>query len=642
MSEQADLARSVVRQNFRALMELLQRHSPFDQMEVAHLAFLLERSRLTFHPKGSVVFSPEHGKADRLFIVKQGVIQGERDAGPGKDPEIAFELLTGNIFPLAALLGERPTRTAHRAVEDSFCFELARDDFEELFAISEEFRDFCLRGVSSLLDRLNQHIQAQAASNLKSGANLHIALADLTKREPVTCPPDTRIQDAVAIMHRGNISSLIITDEARHPTGIFTLRDLRRIVAEGNTDLDSPISQVMTPDPMALRPSDRAIDAALIMAGHHFGHICVTDDNGKLVGVLSERDLFSLQRVDLVHLARTIASAPSIDALAASRREIHLLIDNMLAHGAHAPELCRIITLLNDYTVDRCIELVKKQHNEHVSQFCWLAFGSEGRREQTLSTDQDNGILFNPAYGAETEEERKKLLRLAEKINHALAKIGFPLCKGNVMASNPALCLSEQEWEDKFSDIIASNTPENLLKSSIYFDFRPLWGDTDTAERMFQRIVRRVGKQTLFQRMMAGNAMENRPPLGIVRDFVYSGAGEEKHTVDLKTQGLSPFVDAGRVLALAHGITDSNTIDRLEALGEQGELDARDVKTWVEAYSFIQLLRMRQHQNQLREGKPLSNRIDPDRLNELDRSILKESFRQARRIQKRLALKYQL
>jgi CBS domain-containing protein len=377
------------------------------------------------------------------------------------------------------------------------------------------------------------------------------------------------------------------------------------------------------------------------MTERHIAHVCLVEHE-RLCGVISERDLFSLQRVDLVHLARTIRHAGKVETLAGLRSDIRLLVDRMLAHGASSTQITHIVTLLNDHTVCRVIELTIEEMGDPGVPFTWLCFGSEGRREQTLHTDQDNGILFEAADAAEAAAIRGRLLPLAATINQRLAQCGFTLCKGNIMASNPELCLSRQEWSRRFAGFVLEATPENLLSSTIYFDLRAIWGPDEGCEQLREELLGRIGNNSLFQQMMAENALRQRPPVGRFRDFVVVRSGADKDTLDLKVQGLTPFVDGARLLALAHNVAAVGTLERLRALVAKGVIEALDGAAFEEAYHFIQQTRMQQHQLQARDELPYSNRVDPDRLNHLDRRILRESFRQAQRLQSSLALRYQL
>lgn len=635
-----DAGKTAVMQNIHGTMEFLRKYPPFNQMESAQLAFLVENCQLRFYAAGETIIAPQDGVVQHFYIVKQGLVVGERPHSAKGGNETTFEIASGECFPLAALLGERATRTAHLAGEDTFCLLLGKAAFVRLFAQCTVFRDFALRGVSSLLDQVNQQVQLRAAENLGAQYSLDTSLRELAMQQPVACPPDTSLRDAVRQMHEQHVGSIVIVDEAQRPLGIFTLRDLRRVVAAGDS-LEQPISALMTQHPFHLLPQATAFDAALAMTERHIAHICLVEDE-RLVGVVSERDLFSLQRVDLVHLARTIRQAPRIDTLVALRGDIRLLVQRMLAHGASSTQITQLITLLNDHTVSRVIELVLEELGDPGVPFTWLVFGSEGRREQTLHTDQDNGILFEAEGAAEAERIRQLLLPRARRINQLLADCGFTLCQGNIMAGNPELCLSRQEWARRFASFVREATPENLLGSSIYFDLRVVWGPEEGCTQLRRQLFADIAGNSIFQRMLAANALSHRPPLGRFRDFVVARKGVEKDTLDLKKEGLTPFVDGARLLALAHGVDECNTQRRFAELVRREVIEPQDGAAYEEAYHFIQQTRLQLHQHQAEHGLEFSNRLDPDSLNHLDRRILRESFRQAQRLQASLALRYPL
>ena len=629
-------------QNIHGTMEFLQKFPPFNQMQEAHLACLVENCRLCFYPAGETILSPEQGIVQAFYIIKQGLVQGQRPADDPLGPGTDFEITTGECFPTAALVGERSTRTTHKAIEDTFCLVLDKPAFVRLMELSAPLRDFAIRGVSSLLDQVNQRAQRRAVESLGEQYSLDTPLGDLVMHQPVTCQPAMPLNQAIRLMDEKNVGSVVMVDDGLRPLGIFTLRDLREVIASGASDLSLPIAQFIKQKTYHLSPGASAFDAAIAMTERHIAHVCIVD-NGQLQGVVSERDLFSLQRVDLVHRAKAIRNAPRLEVLGGLRGKVCQLVDNMLAHGASATQITHMVTLLNDHTVTRVIELAIEALGHPGVDFTWLCFGSEGRREQTLNTDQDNGILFEAADDNEAARIRQLLLPLAERINQDLAQCGFSLCKGRIMAGNPELCLSFREWSRRFRSFVLDSTPEHLLGSTIFFDLRAVWGPTEGCEQLRSELLELVEEQTLFQRLMAENAMRHRPPVGRFRDFVVTRqGGERKAKLDLKKQGLTPFVDGARLLALANGITATNTQERLHQLVEAGIIDAKDGAAYEEAYQFIQQTRMEQHQQQAREHQPFSNRLDPDTLNHLDRRILRESFRQAQRLQASLALRYHL
>ena len=638
------------------VIEFLNRHAPFDRMAPAHLEFLAKHLHLGFYAAGEVITDPAEGAAGHCYIIKQGRVRGEISAihekqanwtnttareDKNSDPAVdEAVLVTGECFPVGALLADRPVHTVHLAVEDTFCFELDQKDFQKLLKDSAVFHNFCTRRLASLLDQALESFQAQVATKVASGeTSLNAPLSRIVRRAPVTCRLQTPIREVLQAMNAARIGSMVITDASLKPLGVFTLHDLLWRVVNSSVDRDAPIETVMTRSPLSLPPKAFGHQAVELMTRMGFGHVCVVE-NDRLVGVVSERDLFSLQRVGLVHLSRAIKHAPDVAALVQLGEDIHRVIDQMLAQGASVAQLTKIISQFNDHITRRVITLSLDKLGTPTCAFGWLSFGSEGREEQTLKTDQDNGILFVPAAGANAAAVREELLPVAYRINQVLAECGFPLCPGNIMASNPECCLSLDEWKACFQNWIEHGSPMHLLKASIYFDFRAIYGDRTPVEELRRWVGERVAKNDAFLHQMAENALGNSPPLGLVRDFVVESGGEHPNTINLKLRGTTPFVDGARLLALAHGITDTNTAGRLRATAVAGGIPDEEAEAWCNAFDFIQLLRMRSHQKQESQGLTLDNHINPDTLNDLDRRILIEAFRQARKLQTRLSLDY--
>ena len=622
----------------RAARAFLEEHAPFDRLTPVQRDAFLKAAELSVYPAGTVILDPSSGRVAHFHLIVSGQVMAER-AAVGEDEAEQFELEQGDNFPMAALLGDRPTRTVYTAASQVKCLRLPRRAFAKILADSAVFRDYCMRGVSSLLDQVQQNIRQHAAANLGGDSTLDTPLGELVTGEALSCRATVTVRDAVKQMHERKVGSIVIVDTRKQPIGMFTLHDLRALIAAEH-DLEAPIAEVMVPDPCCLSSDTYAFEAVVEMARLHIRHMIIVEQR-KLVGVISERDIFALQRIDIVHLTRAISAARNADELVIARANVGQLIDAMMAHGADVGQITRIITLLNDRTVARAIELCIDGAEEAPPPFTWIAFGSEGRSEQTRVTDQDNGILFDPG-DEPADRVREKLLPLAWEINQVLDRCGFTLCTGNVMASNPKLCQSFDEWEGTFRKMIGSATPENLLHSTIYFDFRPVWGDMEAGEALHQRVVSLAAENSVFLHTLAGNCMAIKPPLGVFRDFVTEKDSDAIQRIDLKVRGLTPFVDAARVLSLQAGISESNTPARLELLAEHSVLSPADVEAFQRSLAFIQLLRMGEHQRQAAAGEPMHNRLDPSQLNPMDRRILKEAFREAKRLQKKLEVRFQL
>lgn len=624
-----------------AFLAFLLQFAPFQHMEAAHCMYLIEKASLRFYPAGDIITQASDGPASHWFLIRQGLVTGQRINPHNNSHTDELLLSAGDSFPMAALVGDRPTRTTYLATEDTFCLVLDRDAFVQLLKVSEPFRAFALHGVSSLLSELQLQVQAQAHASLGAHFSLTAPVSDLALRNPVTCAPDVSLRQAVQTMHTHQVGSVVIVDHLLTPMGIFTLRDLRRVIADSTLSLNTPVSSLMTPDPIAVSPGASLFDAALIMAEHHIAHVCVAS-NGLLVGVLSERDLFALQRVDLVHLARAIRQADSLDALQRHRAGLSRLVDAMLAHGADAGQITRMITQLNDHTTSRVIELVLREQGNPGFDFAWLVFGSQARGEQALVTDQDNAIIFQADSDDDASTKRNVLLPLAQAINQALDRCGLTLCRGNIMAGNPDLCLSTTEWRRRFDDIIRSPNPAHILEASIFFDLRPLWGNDCGFEALQQHLLAEVADHPDFQRLLAQAALQYPPAPGTLRTWLAKTMGGPGPELDLKRHGLAPFTDAIRVLALAAGIPQACTHERLKRLAAFNIIKPDDATAWSEACRYLQLVRLQLHQRQASQGAEPSNTLQVDRLNNLQRRMLREALRQVRHAQALLAYRYRL
>jgi CBS domain-containing protein len=258
---------------------------------------------------------------------------------------------------------------------------------------------------------------------------------------------------------------------------------------------------------------------------------------------------------------------------------------------------------------------------------------STRNNQQTISSDQDNALVYD-ATASETAGVRARLLPFAAAVNQGLAAIGFPLCPGNIMAGNPQCCLSVADWRDRFAGWIREPTPEALLNANIFFDLRPVAGAAELAADLRSWVLSRTPDSRLFLGLLVANALQCEPPLGLIRAF-RTDEGEHAGTLNLKTHGTRLFVDAARVLALAFGLAETHTVQRLTRGAHRLHLPERDLAGLVQAFEFLQLLRLRA----LRSGPGGAraaadpNRIDPYALSDPDQRSLKEALRQARQLQ---------
>ena len=588
---------AAARQLADAAAAVLARHVPFDRMDAALLSRMAGQLSIAYYPRGTVIVGTSHGAPEHLRIVKAGRVRG---------PDGSLE--EGELFPVPALLEGRAAGGDYQAEADTFCWELAAAQFRALLEESPELRAFCTDRLAALLGAAQRARQAEQAASLADTSALLAPLSSVLRREAVHCRADAPIAEVVQAMHRERVGSMVVVDQAGAVAGIFTTIDLLERVASPRLSMDMPIASVMTPRPFALEQAAPLVEAALAMARHGFRHVVVTRD-GALAGVVSERDLFALQRTSLGRMAERIRAARGVEALTAAAAEIRALAGRLLAQGIAARQMTRMVSALNDTLTERVVSLAAGSHSLP-GRWCWLALGSEGRMEQTTVSDQDNALIVDaPA------EAKGAYLAFADEVNRMLDACGFPLCKGDIMARNPRWCLAPAEWTALFDGWIRNPEPDALLNAAIFFDFRPLAGDARLAEALRRDVLARARRYPSFLRAMAHSALTVRPALGLLRDF---GAD----TIDLKLNGARPFVDAARVLALAAGSEETATAARLAAAGEPASR--------ADAFHFIQRLRLDAGGNAL----PVA------RLTSIERRVLKEALREAERLQDRLRADY--
>lgn len=618
----------------------LKRYPPFDEMQRDVLHYLAGHLSLAYYPKDSVILSPQAGVPRHLYIVQRGLVQLRPAEGYHVADGAIVTLEAGECFSVYALMEKRAVGSPYTAAADTFCYQLPADIFAELLHRSPRFQEFSTHYLRSLLQESRRLIQMHSAGSAAEQQAMNRHLRELVRSAPVTCDGNTALEVALRRMHEARVGSIVIIDSDQRPTGILTRHDVLDRVTLAGRLLSDPIRTVMTPDPVTL-PADAPVhEAALLIAARGIRHVPLVD-NGKLAGVVTERDLFAMQRVSVRSIHRQIVQADDVDALEQAGRDIRVLARTLFSQGVSAAQLTQLIATLNDTLSRRVITVVQRDHDLSDMRWCWLSFGSEGRQEQTVSTDQDNGLLFVANGHTDAKAAQLRLLPFATQVNELLGRCGFPLCKGGIMAGNPRWCLSAEEWRRQFGDWMSNTDPEALLHSVIFFDFRPLAGDDTLATALRGFLNELAVTNRRFLRQLAQYALENKAPLGIISDFVTEEADDGSAFIDLKKSGSRLFVDAARVFALSAGVASTNTSQRLQVSGRALKAAEEDIDSAVDAFHFIQQLRLRAQLDGNADGEH-GNRCVPAELNEIDRRILKESLRQARKLQSRLALDYQL
>ncbi len=272
------------------------------------------------------------------------------------------------------------------------------------------------------------------------------------------------------------------------------------------------------------------------------------------------------------------------------------------------------------------MEISEKKYGQPPVPYCWIAFGSEGRKEQTFKTDQDNAIIYADTTPEEEDRVKKYFSDFTIFVRDSLIKCGFPLCPADYMASNPKWCQPLKVWKKYFSNWISTPTADAVLNSVTFFDFRPVYGETELSDTLRDFLISMLKGQKVFLGYLANMAIKNRPPIGFLKTFVVEKSGEHKDELNLKVKGIAPLIDIVRLFALEKGIKETSTLERINVLRDKHTMVQEYADELEQAFEFIMLLRIQNQYEQIKTGRTPDNFINPNKLSNLEKKSLKEAF----------------
>lgn len=602
-----------------AIQDFLSTCIPFDELDDSIIESLLGSIEINYYRKGTV-FAAAHLN-DGLRIVRSGAAELRSSADLLLD-----RLAEGDSFNLAGLNSEQPGIKAI-LIEDSLIYTLPELAYQQLRSDHRFFDRFFTSQRSRRVRR--------AARYESSPHDMMRDVSSVMSEKVLSVPPDASIQATAGIMSEARISSvLIMTDETL--LGIVTDRDIRsRAVAE-NMDLQAPVQSIMTSDPYTLEPTASIFDTTLFMTQHGIHHIPIVR-NTQVKGIVTASDLMLAKKDDPVFLVQHISRQLDVAGLKTVIQSMPDLLVQWVNSGIRAAQLSHVLTALSDAITVRLIELAIHDIGPAPVPFCWLGFGSQGRKEQLLGADQDNGLLISDEMKPEHEAW---FAALANKVCDGLNDCGYVYCPGDIMANNTDWRLPLKDWKKTVDKWTRSPTEKAVMHVSIFFDIRPVYGDKGLAKNLQQFMLEKSRNSSIFLAALAQNALSNPPPMGIFRRFVVEQNGEHRNELNLKLRGVIPIVDIARLHALANGIDKVNTMDRLQALVDCKAMTIEDGRNMQDALMLIMQLRVKHQALQIIAGEKPDNYINPGELSKLRQKQIKDAFAIVKDAQQAIKLNY--
>ena len=564
------------------------------------------------------------------FIIRSGMVDIFDPAGTLLDRRDV-----GDHFGYSTLLSSDPSLYTMTAVEDCVFLVISKEVFNQLNGQFVEVRRY-YGGENARIRAVASKLRSTAASE-----SLRTRVADLMETSLVTCSADATVQEAAQIMTERNVSSLLVMESAganQSPlVGIITDRDLRRRVLAKAKTAESLVSEVMTGNPETISPDLLVFEAMLLMAERGYHHLPVHDGT-RVVGMIVIGDLLRSLHTDPVYATATLARKSDISEIAEIAQNARRIVGRFIDRGDSGEEVAKLLTAVADAVTRRLVTLAEEKLGPPPVSYAFAVLGSHGRGEMGLASDQDNALVLADDYDADVHADY--FAALSDEICTNLGRVGYPLCPGDMMASNPAWRMTKSQWLRTFHGWITTPEAEALLHAQTFFDMRGVAGDVQLVEELRAAYLPLAQGSQRLHAHLAKLAAWREPPLGFFRGLVLEKGGEHAETLDIKKGGTAAVVQMARLFAVAAGLPQLSTRERLAASAGAGSVSRQGAQDLADAFEFLCTVQLHHQQAQFNAGTQPNNHIYPKRLSSLEREHLRDAFGVIRKLQQSLGAKY--
>ncbi|WP_247877736.1 DUF294 nucleotidyltransferase-like domain-containing protein [Azospirillum thiophilum] len=587
---------------------------PFDRLTADQRAMLAGALDIALYPRDAVVLCREE-PVDSLFVVLRGSVQ-ERRGG-----EVAAVHGPGDRFGLQALYGRAGGKaggdadaegTAARrfvAADECVCHLIPRAALEALAADNPEFGAAILGGFAQRMrdlavERSHREMAALTMARIRQ-AHLH---------PPLFVDAAASLREAAEAMKRNRASSVLVRGGDGR-TGILTGTDLRDLVVLDGRPVSDPVGPLARYGLLTLERDDLLFNALVLMTRHAVRRVVVTE-NGAIVGLLGQSDLLAVLSNHSQVIGVQVEHATDPADLGRASRSIVELIRTLHATGVKVAFIADLVTELNRRIFRKLFELLAPP--ELLANSCLIVMGSEGRGEQLLKTDQDNGLILRDGFTC------ADLPAIAAEFTRHLVAFGYPPCPGNIMLSNPDWTRPLAGYKDAIFGWIHRPDEAAQMNLAIFYDAAPVAGDPALLADAKAYLLGRLQDNQMFFSQFARPTLSFDTPSGL---FAALFERRRAEPVDIKKAGIFPIVHGVRALALEKHRTETNTVERIQVLAELGALDRKMAADLIEAFAILSTIRLKARVDLPDKEAPdeegaelaIDNLVHPDRLGKLDR-----------------------
>ncbi|MRH43183.1 cyclic nucleotide-binding domain-containing protein [Aquibacillus halophilus] len=591
-----------------------------------------------------IIHEEDNEETVELHFLISGLAKNILHRANGKQVSIRF-YYPGDLIGMMIMLTSGEMRFSVQALENTKTICLNKANFMEVMTNNTNFSKVVLDGISNLMKSLYQEVKYKSSdTGDQNEKELYRKRVDTFMELPVFIQPSKSIEDAAKLLQHKKMEGLIVSEDQSKMVGMIGYSEILNAVMKN--DLKSSVSNYMQEDIYSVADQD-FIYEALSYLKHHPTVIIPVFHKSNVVGFLRQSSFFNIKDSVYFDTSYRISKSKTVNELKSLsptyNKEFQQFIKQLIDEGTFGYEICELISSLNDRIHKQVIriaeeEMVREGYGPPQINYCFIVMGSEGRKEQGFSTDQDNGLILSD-YKHFKDATKIDLYfeKLSEKINFMLEECGFPLCTGGIMAKENKWRKPYSQWSADLKEWIVKIDAEEIRDFTIFTDFRPIYGDFSLAYSLRDELTNKIKNSLNLHQLLMKDTLRFRVPIQPFGRIIGSG---KKRSLNLKKSAIMQIVNAVRIYSAKNGIEDANTINRLDQLANDERFHPRDAENAKMALHRLLTFRLSQNLIQLENQEPLTNEIIIQKLSKEEKRKLKEALSIARRLQQVIELSY--
>ncbi|MEA2047365.1 MAG: putative nucleotidyltransferase substrate binding domain-containing protein [Campylobacterota bacterium] len=602
-----------------ALFDNLKTHLPFTFLEEESLERIEKSAQIAYYPKETLLIDTNVIPSTFFYIIK-GIVEA-------KEAEELIDIYhNDDVFGGIELIKEQPSKYQYRVSEELICYEISQNVFLELCQMNSAFKNYFF---SSIVERMGMLQERKESAKI---ADMMLTRVDSTILQKASIVESTMpVIDAIRKMENEHAVALLVKNDAGY--GIVTDANIRKFILQEEPRSLTHISQIQTYPIVSIKQGELLFNVLLLMTGSSIKHLPVLNEEGEAIGLLELIDLLShfANQSHIIHMQ--IDKASNLQNVIDASKRIDSMIRILHLKGVKSRYIAKLVSQMHRKMYVKLFKLIFPVHWHE--QCTLILLGSEGRGEQILKTDQDNGLIFKDGFEPEDKDA------VCQKFTQTLDEIGFPRCKGNVMLINPKWAKSTTLYKEDIRRWIHSPSYDALMDMAIFFDTFAVAGNTSIFKELRDFFMEQIRNHKIFLPHFASSIENFESPLGFFSRFV-SGDKGHRDEIDIKKGALFALVHGVRALALEHGIHKTNTTGRIKALNNVGYMSKEDACDLLEALEVINTMRLHAQLIKREKEMEIDNYISWKSLSKLERDTLKEALKIVEAFKKRVSYHFNL